>query len=305
MQQRLHKLQTKLASMREEIVEWIEMGDGRFWTARTGRGTAIVWCHGGPGLWDYLAPVAAMTNDLVTSYRYDQRGCGRSSGEGPHTLARSLQDLEALRAQWCLERFVIAGHSWGAELAMHYALAHPEQVAGLIYVSGTGIDASWQDLYRAERARRLGVDGERERKARAAEWQSAGTLEAEHRYYEIQWRTDFADAETAREHVRKLIVPNVRVNRQVNTELSADAARTTLDASMPDKLRSLQVPALVIHGAADPRPQGSASRVAELLPRGEFVLLAGAGHFPWMEQPALFERALRGYLTSSRPPPSS
>lgn len=288
--------------MSEETIEW---GDERFWTARTGSGPPVVWCHGGPGLWDYLGPVASMTNDLVTSYRYDQRGCGRSSGGGPHTLARSLQDLDALRLRWGFSRFIVAGHSWGAELAMHYALAYPQQVDGLIYISGTGIDASWRDEYRAERTRRLGVEGERERKAREAAWLSERTLEAEHRYYEIQWSTDFADAETAREQARKLIVANLRVNRLVNAELSADAARATLEASMPDRLRALQVPALVIHGACDPRPYRSAAKIAELLPRSEWALLAGAGHFPWVEQPAALARTLRSYLTSLTRPQSS
>lgn len=55
-------------------------------------------CHGGPGLWDYLAPLAALLDDSVRVVRYDQRGCGRSSGaDGPFTVEQfvALLDDEA------------------------------------------------------------------------------------------------------------------------------------------------------------------------------------------------------------------
>jgi proline iminopeptidase len=282
--------------MSKETIELATTGDSSFWTARTGRGSPVVWCHGGPGLWDYLGPVAAMTDDLVTSYRYDQRGCGRSSGAGPHTLARNVFDLETLRRLWGLDRFVVAGHSWGAELALHYALEYPQHVAGLVYLSGAGIDPIFRAEYRVERARRLGPDGERERKALEATWLSQGTLEAERRYYEIQWSTDFADAATARERARSLFVADLRVNRRINAELSADAGRVTLHTSMPMKLRSLRTPALVVHGSEDPRPAAAAAHVADLLPQAQLSLIPGAGHCLWIEAPALLRKTLREYL---------
>jgi proline iminopeptidase len=282
--------------MSKETIELVTTNNARFWTARTGRGPPLVWCHGGPGLWDYLAPVAAMTDDLLTSYRYDQRGCGRSSGAGPHTLARSVFDLETLRRHWRLDRFILAGHSWGAELALHYALEYPERVAGLVYLSGGGIDPMFRAEYRVERARRLGPDGERERKALEAALLSQGTLEAERRFCEIQWSTDFTDAATARERARSLFVPDLRVNRRINAELSADAGRVTLHTSMPMKLRSLRVPALVIHGSEDPRPAKAAEQVADLLPQGQLALIPGAGHYLWMEAPGLLREALRAYV---------
>jgi proline iminopeptidase len=60
--------------------EIVSVPDGLLWTIRQGNGPALVCCHGGPGLWDYLAPVAEMVDDLMTVYRYDQRACGRSTG---------------------------------------------------------------------------------------------------------------------------------------------------------------------------------------------------------------------------------
>ena len=49
----------------------------------------------------------------------------------------------------------MVGHSWGATLALLYAIEHPERVERLGYVSGTGIDPAWHDAYRENRAARL------------------------------------------------------------------------------------------------------------------------------------------------------
>ena len=78
----------------------IPVAGGQLWTVRQGTGPPVLLCHGGPGLWDYLAPVAGMIDDLATVYRYDQRGCGRSSGGPPWTMDRAMEDIEALRRGW-------------------------------------------------------------------------------------------------------------------------------------------------------------------------------------------------------------
>jgi proline iminopeptidase len=59
-----------------------------------------------------------MVEDLVTVHRYDQRGSGRSVAHPPYHLADFITDLEALREHWRRERWVVAGHSWGAQLAL-------------------------------------------------------------------------------------------------------------------------------------------------------------------------------------------
>ncbi len=65
-------------------------------TAATGEGRPhVVWLHGGPGMFDYLAP-AARAVTFGTHVRFDQRGCGRSDRVGPYTLERYLQDVEEI-----------------------------------------------------------------------------------------------------------------------------------------------------------------------------------------------------------------
>jgi proline iminopeptidase len=113
----------------------------------------MILCPGGPGCCDYLGPVAACVDDVARVYRFEPRGCGRSSSAGPYDLTTALADLDALRAALGLERWVVGGHSWGADLALAYALGHPGRVRALVSLSGSGIqnDREWHEAYRAGR----------------------------------------------------------------------------------------------------------------------------------------------------------
>jgi proline iminopeptidase len=59
----------------------------RLWTATEGAGVPLILCPGGPGAYNYLGPVAAMVNDLAEVHRFEQRGGGRSTREGPWIVA--------------------------------------------------------------------------------------------------------------------------------------------------------------------------------------------------------------------------
>ncbi|WP_281416289.1 alpha/beta fold hydrolase [Deinococcus aestuarii] len=104
---------------------------------------------GGPGCVNDLKPVAG----LLPTFRcllLDARGVGKSLG-GPHDLGTALRDLEAVRQTLELERWAVLGHSWGADLGLAYALAHPERIMRLVSWAGTGIqnDRDWHAAYEA------------------------------------------------------------------------------------------------------------------------------------------------------------
>lgn len=245
-------------------VEMVSVAGCVLWTARQGNGPALVCCHGGPGLWDYLEPVAAMLDDLETIYRYDQRSCGRSTGGPPYDVATAIADLDALREHWGLSQWIVLGHSWGATLALAYGLAHPARARALIYLSGTGVDASWHAEYRANRAGLLRLDEQRQLtylRTRLATAQEAEFDTVERAYCELAWSTDIADRPHARELARQLFVDGLHVNFQVNELLGNDADRFTQQSTLPEQLATLLVPTLVIHGERDPRP----TRVARQL----------------------------------------
>jgi proline iminopeptidase len=137
--------------MQEEMVQ---LNDVRLWTSTQGEGRPLMLNNGGPGLCDYLAPVAEMIDDLVRVHRWEQRGCGRSEAVPPYDHATSLQDLEELRRYFGYERWIVGGHSWGANLALDYAVTYPQRVLALIYLAGTGITEDWKPEFKRRQMER-------------------------------------------------------------------------------------------------------------------------------------------------------
>jgi len=116
----------------------IDMGDGhRIYVEQCGRpdGVPVIVFHGGPG--GGCSPAMRRYFD-PTVYRivlFDQRGCGRSR---PHasvienTTWHLVADVEMIRETLGIDRFIAFGGSWGATLALVYAITHPDRVAQLI-----------------------------------------------------------------------------------------------------------------------------------------------------------------------------
>lgn len=279
--------------------EIVGVPGGSLWTTRQGSGPALVCCHGGPGLWDYLEPVAEMVDDLVTVYRYDQRACGRSTGDPPYDVTTAVADLDALRDHWDLPQWIVLGHSWGATLALAYCLAHPSHVQALIYLSGTGIDASWKQEYHRNQEVLLTLSEQRhlaDLRAQLSVVQGAKFDAVERAYCELSWSPDIADRSRARELARQLFVDGLHINFQVNRVLGKDGDRFTQQPTMVEQVATLRIPTLVVHGALDPRPARVARHLAQCMPSASYVELPHVGHLPWIERPDLLGGVVRPFL---------
>jgi proline iminopeptidase len=138
-----------------ETGRFIDVEGARLWAIIQGAGRPVVLCHGGPGLWDDQAAVAAMIDDLHTTIRYDQRGGGRSDNTGPYSVESAADDLDAIRRAFGFESWTVYGHSWGVSLAIAYAYKYAISLDAVILVGGVGIEAGWQSEYHKTKADRL------------------------------------------------------------------------------------------------------------------------------------------------------
>ena len=99
------------------------------------RGIPVIVLHGGPGGGCSPAMRRYFDPDVFRIVLFDQRGCGRSR---PHasveenTTWHLVQDIEAIRSALGIDRFIVFGGSWGATLALIYALSHPLRVSQLV-----------------------------------------------------------------------------------------------------------------------------------------------------------------------------
>jgi len=276
--------------------EHVAANGATLWTAVQGDGPPLVLCHGGPGVYDYLGPVADMVDDLATVYRYDQRGCGRSEGRPPYDVDTFVSDLEALRKHWGIQSWLVGGHSWGANLALAYCLAHPEHAAGLVQLSGTGISVDWQQEHYRNREARLSPEErdrlrhlqERRKVAAGAELEA---IRAERS--EIILRTELYDSSGVRSVPTYDQYP---LDYQQMSMMAGDWDRFVRQPGLESRVAELQMPALVVYGEGDTRPEAPSRRLAELLPRGLFEWMPRAGHDLWVEQPDALGDALRSFL---------
>ena len=99
------------------------------------RGVPALFLHGGPGAG--ATPVHRRFFDPAfwRVVVYDQRGGGRSTPLGEttdNTPAHLIADIEALRRELAIDRWLVFGGSWGSTLALLYAEAHPESCRGLV-----------------------------------------------------------------------------------------------------------------------------------------------------------------------------
>ncbi|MFK4244598.1 alpha/beta fold hydrolase [Micromonospora chokoriensis] len=266
----------------------------RLWVEQAGTGPPLVLCHGGPGLWDYFGPLARLLDEHARTIRWDQRGCGRSQRRGPYRLGRFVADLDAVRDQVAGPRTALLGHSWGAHLALRYAIEHPERVSHLIYVSGTGIDPDhgWHPHYKRNLRLRLGPQLDR--------WEAlsahARTPAEEHERTVLQWSVDFAEQGTALHHAERMATPWLGINHECNQALNAEVKQELSNSDMAGRCRALDLPVLIICGTEDIRPRWAVDSLHHALANSRRVSLAGAGHLPWVEKPRDFRRAVTDFL---------
>ncbi|MHC4064716.1 MAG: alpha/beta fold hydrolase [Planctomycetota bacterium] len=258
-----------------------------------GSGPPIVLLHGGPGIYDYLSPAAfaARLGCAYTVVGYDQRGCRRSTSEGPFTVEANLADLEAVRGYLDAEELVLMGHSWGGLLAMFYAASFAQRVAKLVLVGSIGPRGGWERSFQETIERRhtaaqrsllahIDTDIGRSRDPTARE-------ELCRRRFNVALPSYMAP-----DH-RETPIEIESYTRRVNLETMADVDRSRYaDSSWERGLVGLGGKVTIIHGRQDPVPWSVVDDTQGLVPQAKVIALEGCGHFPWLETPDRFDAAL-------------
>lgn len=98
-------------------------------------GQPVIFVHGGPGggtLPDYRRFFDPTHYRIVL---FDQRGSGKST---PHASLEEnttwdlVDDMEKLREQLQIEKWMVFGGSWGSTLSLAYSETHPDRVTHLV-----------------------------------------------------------------------------------------------------------------------------------------------------------------------------
>jgi len=273
-----------------------------------GAGEPVVVLHGGPG--GEYSPMLRVASGLEDRFRwvfYDQRGSLRSPADsGAVSLARHVEDIETLRRALGVERIHLLAHSFGTFVAMHYLRAHPEHVGNLVLVGSMDPMNGAQRFTPEELAVAEGRPAELERFARRpevqAELEKAGADRPDRTPKEEanRWRIRYAASNVV--HVERW-----RELTGVPAFWRAAAGRATMagidwDFDFTPVLARHPFPITVIHGDHDfvVRPAQGSLAWKKARAAGarnvEMVVIPGAGHLPWIDEPAAFRNAVRNAL---------
>jgi len=99
------------------------------------QGQPVLFLHGGPGAGAGAVHRRFFDPAYWRVVIFDQRGAGRSRPLGElanNTTPELVEDIEKLRRHLGIARWLLFGGSWGSTLAIAYAQAYPDNVAGLV-----------------------------------------------------------------------------------------------------------------------------------------------------------------------------
>ena len=253
---------------------WIEAGEG----------APILFLHAYPFNASMWEPQLASLPPGWRGIAVDMPGFGSSPG-APTTLEAYADELVGLLDHLELERAVLCGLSMGGYAALSVVRRHPGRVRALVLCDTRAkADSPEAKAGRQAQAQRLPQDG----MGPTIETMLPKLITRANRINQPQLRS--------------------RVEDMMKSTSPAAAARALLAiANRPDStelLRDIVAPTMVIVGAEDEiTPAGDSQTMARAIRGARLEVIADAGHLSNMEQPALFNAALRSFLTYLPPPP--
>jgi proline iminopeptidase len=263
-----------------------------------GKGEPVLVLMGGPGFsGEGMEPVAQMIAKKGRAIVPDQRGSGGSIPKDAEAiiLDATVADFEALREELGLAKWTVWGCSWGGMLAMDYASKFPDSLKGLVLVGSGG--TSWASFYKEfsdNMTARMSADD----RAALKYWSQPDVVAQDPMRAEIEGirailPSQFHDRSKAHQAIAILKVGREHYNPDAGNYLVPDYEKRA--AARIEALRKVDIPTLIIQGRQDPMPESVALENQKLL-KAKLVWLDRSGHWPWIEQPVAFEKALFEFL---------
>ena len=259
-------------------MEHVDVDGIRIAYTRAGAGPPLVMLHGAPcdsRTWQWMLPDLSRDHTVVA---WDVPGFGESSDIDDNWRAPQFADaLAGFIAALALEQPHLVGHSFGTMVALSLFARHPAVPASLVLVGGY---AGWAgSLPPDEVQRRLQMFVGMAELGDAFDPKSYPGLFSEL----IPADRDAALATMMRENVRRA---TIRAAGHIGAETDLRPVLPTVD-----------VPTLILHGAADARsPLANAEALHAAIPTSQLVVLPKLGHACVVEDPEACAAEIRSFV---------
>ena len=264
--------------------------------ARAGQHPRLVCVPGGPFLpAAYLGDLGGLDRLAELAFFDPGAGIGDDAVPAAYRCDAVAGGLERFRVRLGLDRLDLLAHSAGANIALRYAGLYPDRVGRLLLVApstrAVGIDIA--DGARSAVARsRAGEPWYPAASAALGRIQSGeardGDWDAIAPFSFGRWDQAAAEYNAGMEAVAK------------PAAAAAFGAEGAFDpAATRAALAALRVPVDILAGSVDVGlPVTTMEELAGLFPNARLHVVAGAGHFPWVDEPEGFAAAAAKALRS-------
>ncbi len=227
--------------------------------------------HGFPEtsyMWRHV--LTALADSGFRALAPDLPGFGDSPADPPGTWERHIRAVERFRRELGLDRVALIVHDWGGLIGLRWACEHPEAIAALT-ISGSGFfpDGKWHGMARA-----LRTAGEGER--------MVATMNRDGFTQMLAAVSTGIDGTAAAQYWKTFETED---GRQGVLDLYRSGDFSKLER-YDGRLAEIGAPVLILWGEHDLfAPLGGAYRFKQEIPGAELVVLKGAGHFVYADEP--------------------
>jgi pimeloyl-ACP methyl ester carboxylesterase len=246
-----------------------------------GAGPVVLLAHGFGGSARNFGPQMRALKDRYRVVRYDARGHGRSdapSDPSAYTPATFVDDMRRVLDEVEADRAVVGGLSMGAGIALRFALAHPDQVRGLVLCA---FPAGTDD-----------PDGFAAKAVAFADTIERQGLEAAGRSY--VWGSSTRLDRNAADFVRQGFLEHPP--HGLALALRGVIAKQPPVAAMRAELAAIRTPTLVVVGSEDGPSLRASRALAAAVSHARLVVVPGAGHVVNLQKPDAVSAAIREFV---------
>lgn len=268
-----------------------------------GEGEPILFLSGGPGhSHDGLSPISEHLSKYYRCILLDQRGTGKSHtspmDSSTINLDQAMNDINLLIHTLKIKRITIIGHSWGAMLAISYAIKYPDSIAKLVLIDPGPLELSDYDIMednlysRYSKAEQAFMN-----LAKDSVFNNTASEELQREFNKTYIRYLFYNAwtyDSLSEKIMKRISNPIFYNDKMFILMMQDLVR--INYNLKPEISKLKMPILVICGREDPVGLFPTFTIKELNKKAKIAWIEKSGHFPWVENPKSFYSQLLKYL---------
>src|SRR5437762_9525830 len=278
-------VQADLAPAQQSLVDGKIARDSAdlFYTIVGTSGDYVLVLSGGPG--EDIRSMQGVADELRRKYRcimWEQRGTGRSKlpryDSSTINLNAYVEDMEALRKQLGVDKFIVVGNSWGMILGLAYAGTHPDAIRAVVTLGSGPITYEYLGVFSDNQNTRLGpceievLNFWRERPAADSDRAAFERLRAATIAY-------FYDRKKALQMAAELNPKDYNF-RVPPAFLSAEGKY-----DIRPKLKSIVAPVLLLQGRQDLAGEANICDAHSLIKNSTLAFIDKCGHMPWLEQP--------------------